>query len=82
MIQLVYSVFDSKARVFCKPFFVPTAEVAVRAFKGAANDGTHEMGRHGEDFTLFQVGEFDDERGVLTPLAQNINLGLAANFKE
>lgn len=81
MKQLAFSVFDSKARVFCKPFFVPTMEVALRAFQGAANDPSHEMGRHAEDFTLFQIGEFDDENGVLTPSAQHMNCGLAAHFK-
>lgn len=82
MKHLVFAVYDSKARVFCKPFQVPNLEVAIRAMKGAASDPTHEMGRHSEDFTLFEIGEFDDETGVIRCRAEHINHGLAANFKE
>lgn len=82
MITNCFSIYDSKARVFSTPFFAITKEVALRMFMEGANDPSTQLNRHSEDFTLFHVGTFDDDRGILVALEiSNINLGLAANFK-
>lgn len=81
MIQLVYAVYDSKACVFATPFFVNGEAVAVRAFVGAANDPTTQVGRFGEDFTLFQLATYNDESGVIMPLDHHKNLGLASSYR-
>lgn len=81
MIQKMFAVYDSKARTFCRPFFVAHEAVALRAFEGGANDPAQEMCQHPGDFTLFHLGEFDDDTGVVKPLAEHVNLGLAAQFK-
>lgn len=76
-----FSVYDSKARVFSTPFFALTKEVALRIFMEGANDPQLQLCKHAEDFTLFHIGVFDDEQGMLEALEHNVNLGLAANFK-
>lgn len=81
MKQYVYSVYDSKAAVFCTPFFCPVRNVALRAFAGAANDAESQMYGWPEDFSLWELGEFDDVTGEFVLYAQKINLGLAAAFK-
>lgn len=81
MKQLMYAVYDSKAKAFCRPFFAAVEAVALRAFEGGANDPENEIGRHPNDFSLFQVGEFDDDTGVVRPLEQHINFGLASQFR-
>ncbi len=65
---IAFSVFDSKAEAFLRPFFTETVGLATRAISDAANDTTSEMHRHAEDYTLFQVGHFDQDKGVLEPL--------------
>jgi len=77
----VCSVFDSKAKCFSQPFFTPTKAVAVRAFSDQANDGTSQLFKHPEDFTLYCVGYFDDENGRFENVELPEPLGIAANFK-
>lgn len=77
----VFAVYDSKASCFGVPFFMGTVGLAVRAFTELVNDPKSSPNRFPMDFGLFQIGEFDDIKGVLEPLACNINLGLASEFK-
>jgi len=77
----IFSVYDSKAAVYCAPFFCPTMAVAQRAFARTAADPETQMYAFPQDFTLFHLGEFDDEKGTFLMWAQQVNLGLAAQFQ-
>lgn len=81
MIHQVFAVFDSKARCFAIPFFMKHEDLAVRAFSTACNDPQLDLFRHAEDFSLFHLGTFDDERAVFKSFDHPVNLGLAATFK-
>jgi len=78
--QHLFSVFDSKAEAFITPFFAPTIAVAMRMFEQACNDQTTDFHRYASDYTLFEVGYFDTDSGLLTPNATPKNLGLASTF--
>lgn len=80
MIQFMFAVYDSKVRAYLQPFFVPLPAVALRTFAQAANDEKGPIGAHPEDYTLFELGTFDDERGVFELQKQSINHGPAAQF--
>ena len=56
----MYSIFDSAAAAYMRPFFVQTDSVALRAFQDLAINAEHEVGRHPEHYSLFRIGEFDD----------------------
>lgn len=77
MNQCVFSIRDSKANVFFHPFYQPTREVALRIFDQMANDQDTIVGRNPEDFTLYELGEFDAEKGVITMHELPVNLGIA-----
>lgn len=68
MISRVFSVHDQKAVAFLPPFFFGTVGQAVRAISDCVTDPNHSFGNHPEDYTLFEVGSWDDSTGVLTPL--------------
>jgi hypothetical protein len=71
MIAKVFSVFDSKAAFFGRPFFDQKEGTAIRNFSDAVNDSSNPNNmwfKHPEDFSLFLVGEFDDETGELIPV--------------
>lgn len=74
----VFSVFDSKAAAYLPPFFQATAGMAARVFQDACHDEKHQFNRHAGDYTLFQIGEYDDETGKLVALDKFINLGMAS----
>lgn len=63
----VYSVFDSKAAYYGTPFFSSTDGMAVRSFGDAVNDRMTTLFKHPEDFTLYRIGEFDDQLGRVLP---------------
>lgn len=65
MKKMLMSVFDSQMRSFVNPFFIPTVPAAVRSFTDEVNraDANNMMYQHPEDFSLWKLGELDDETG-------------------
>lgn len=82
MIKFIYSVYDSKARTFSNPFVSMRQEMAIRDFTQAARDPQSQISNFPEDYTLFEMGEFDDEIGTFNTHSQPINLGMASLYKE
>lgn len=82
MNHLICAVYDSKAKVYCAPFTVAALGIALRAFHGEANNPQSQLGRYPADFTLFELGVFNDESGTFRIYEQQLNHGLAASFKE
>lgn len=63
-----FSIRDVKAEGFNTPFFQSTFGLAERAFKEAANDPQSQISKNKEDFSLYHVGEFNQQTGELTPV--------------
>lgn len=78
----MYTAYDSKVELYLPPFFMRTRGEAVRAWETAVNDPQTQMCRHPDDFTLFEIGEFDDSTGCVEMYGAKISLGLALEFKE
>ncbi len=76
----VFSIYDSKAMAYTRPFFVQTHGLARRMFADLANDTQHEVGRHPGDYTLFYIGNWDDQTGFITQDNAHENLGVATEF--
>jgi len=64
--QYAFSVYDAKAKAFMQPWFLPTEELALRAFGDCVKDPEHNFGRHPEDYILHQVGAWCPSNGTLT----------------
>lgn len=77
----MYTVHDAKASYYSPPFFARTNMEAIRTFTQAVNDPQHEIGRNHADFTLFEVGEFDEQSGQITVLKAPAPLGNGVDFK-
>nr|QJB20621.1 MAG: nonstructural protein [Microvirus sp.] len=77
----IFSVFDSKAAAYLPPTFMQSRGVAIRSFGAAASDDKHEFCRFASDFTLFELGEFDDSNGSFTLHSAPIPLGTAFELK-
>jgi len=75
----VFSVYDSKAQVFATPFFSHNSNTAIRDFNNAALDENSALYRNPSDFTLFEIGKFCDETGLLEPIQPSINHGFPNN---
>lgn len=58
------AVFDSASAAFLPPFVVATPMMALRQIRDqAARQPDHDFVRHADQFTLFQVGSWDNESG-------------------
>lgn len=65
----VYTVYDNAVGAFLRPFFVRSRGEAIRSFTDAVNDPKSEIGSHREDFTLFMIGYYDDNAGLVSSIA-------------
>lgn len=77
----IFTVYDSKAQAFLQPFFAEATGLALRMFESAANDPEHDMSKWAADYTLFEVGTFDESTGAFMQQEAHINLGTALQFK-
>lgn len=59
----VVSIRDSALGAYMRPFVVPTPAMAVRGFTDEVSREGSEMGKHREDYELFQVAVFDEDTG-------------------
>lgn len=77
MTNKLFVVYDSKAEAYMVPFFMMTTGQAVRAWSDTVNDPNSMFAKHPGDFTLFEIGEYDDQNGYVTMLEHKKNLGTA-----
>lgn len=79
----VYSIYDSAAKAFTTPFFLPTDGMAIRAFQGNVNSKEdNNISLHPDQFTLYKIGEWDDQRGHVEALDKIVSLGVGITFVE
>lgn len=60
-----YSILDTKAQIYNPPFYQRNAGEASRSFSKIVNDKQSLINQFPEDYTLVQIGAFDDETGLL-----------------
>ena len=61
MKQQVFSIYDSKAQAYFPPFCLHNPQMAIRQFSDMVIDPESRISKHPEDYTLFQLGEWDDQ---------------------
>lgn len=62
-----FSVYDKPVGAFLPPFAARTVGEAERMFSTACSDPSHQFAKHSADYTMFYVGEFDDNSGIFHP---------------
>ncbi len=80
MILKMFSVYDSKAEAYTPPFYEKTMGLAVRAFQETCNLADHPFNKYPEDYTLFSVGDFDDQNAKIELYATPVPVGKAIEF--
>lgn len=76
----VFAVYDSKAAAYQQPFFAPNPAVACRMVERAVNDANTDFHRYAADYTLFEIGAYDDASGSLVAAEKQVNLGVLITF--
>lgn len=64
----IYSVRDSKAQAFHKPFLLQNDAVMKRAMKNLATDPESDLCKNSEDYDVYLIGEFDERDGTINAI--------------
>lgn len=81
MIHKIYSIYDSKAEAYLQPFFMIAKGSALRAITDLANDPSHAFCKHAEDYSLFELGSFDDGKAFFQLHDAPVSMGVLIEFK-
>lgn len=79
----MFSFFDSKAAFFSNPFYEQREGAAIRMFADAVNDSSNPnnlLNKHPEDYSLFLLGEFDNDTGAID-MIKPLNLVTASALR-
>ncbi len=82
MKQFVFAVYDSKSEMFNQPMFFKAKGEALRAFTDEANREDSAIFKHPGDYTLFLIGDYNVDTGLLTPMPTPVSLGLGLEYQE
>lgn len=78
----IYSVRDQKGGFYNAPIFLRSHGEAERWFHGQTNNEKSVIMHHPEDFDLYYVGDFDDQKGAIQPLDTPQHIIKAVELKE
>ncbi len=67
MKSFVYSVFDSCAAVYDRPFICGADGQAIRSFGDIAENSEHPIGQHPEHYSLWRIGSYCDKTAHVEP---------------
>lgn len=79
---IVLSILDSAVSAFGRPFFVPARGAGIRAFMDEVNRQApdNQMHNHPGDFSLYDLGTFDEESGIFESKNVPERIALATDF--
>jgi hypothetical protein len=74
----IFAIFDSKVGAFTLPSFCQTTSQAIRGFSDLVKDSGHAFSKHPADYTLFELGEYEDESGSFNGLStpHSVSIGI------
>ena len=73
----IFTVYDSKAEAYLPPFFMASTGSAMRAFEDSIHDTTTQFAKHPEDYTIFELGTYDDATATFELCKTPISLAKA-----
>lgn len=76
----IFTCYDSKAEIYLTPFFEQTRGSAMRAWMQICTDPQTQFNKFPGDYTLFEIGTFDEHTGNISLYSAKINLGLALDM--
>lgn len=81
MIMKIFCVYDAAVDAYMQPFFLRSKGEAARMWTDTVNDPKTQFHQHPKDFTLFEIGDFDETTGVVQAYAAKLPVGTALEFK-
>ena len=63
----VFTIFDSAAGAYLRPFLLRSNGEAMRTFQNECMNADSPLSQHPEDYSLYRIGSYDDNKGELYP---------------
>lgn len=76
----VYAILDTAGQAFLQPWFAANHALAFRNLEKACRNPDSPFVQFPADFTVFCIGQFDDDTGELLPHKKHENLGNMIQF--
>jgi len=78
----IFSILDKKSEIWSRPIFMQKTGMMLRSFKDLANDKSHPIGQHPEDYYMYQIGTWNEHRGEIKSLDPFQPYGSALDYKD
>lgn len=78
----MFTVYDSKAEAYLAPFYFTTVGQALRSFMDTCADQTHPFYLHAEDFTIFEIGSYENQDASFELHLTPLSIGKASEYKD
>lgn len=72
---------DDKSTTYGPPISSPTRGMFIRDLQEGLNEGRMVWAKHPQDFSVFEIGQFDPRLGNITLYESKNCLGLVQDFK-
>ena len=81
--QKLYVLYDSKSETYTAPTANPARGQALRSFSDAVNEKQNPtvLAQHPQDFTLFEIGEYDIYTGTLSLYEARVSVANGLDVK-
>lgn len=78
----LFSLYDSAVEAYNTPMFLRSRGEAIRSLQAAVNEPGNNISKWPAQFTLFEIGSYDDSSGRITMYDAMISLGTALQYKD
>lgn len=75
-----YIIYDCKSESYSPPMLHLAVGDALRAFTQAANAQDNQIGLNPEDFSIFEIGEYDERTGIFTSYENRTHIANALDL--
>ena len=76
----VFTIFDSKVGAYLPPMFFRSRGEAIRVFETLTNESGHQFNKYPGDYSLFELGDYDDLTAKFVLLPTPTSIGVAIEF--
>ena len=77
----IYSVYDNATNAYLQPMYALSKGQILRGITNAVNDPGHDFHKYARDYTLFELGSFDDSNAVFSLYPSPKSLGVLVEFQ-
>lgn len=67
MIKNIYSMYDTAVKAYMQPIFADATGGLIRELTDLLKNQDHAFTKHPEDYTLFQIGTYDEKTAEIIP---------------